>query len=43
MNQRSPVFQTGILLLLAAPVVSLLLQLALSRTREFEADQGARN
>jgi heat shock protein HtpX len=30
-----------ILLLLGAPTVSLLLQLALSRTREFEADQGA--
>lgn len=30
-----------ILLLLVAPVVSLLLQLALSRTKEFEADRGA--
>jgi heat shock protein HtpX len=31
----------GILLLLAAPLVSGLLQLALSRTREFDADRGA--
>jgi heat shock protein HtpX len=38
---RSPVSWLGVVLLLFAPTLSNLLQLALSRTREFDADLGA--
>ena len=38
---RSPISWVAIVLLIAAPRLSALLQLALSRTREFEADLGA--
>lgn len=38
---RSPISWLAILLLLGAPTISTLLQLALSRTREFDADLGA--
>jgi heat shock protein HtpX len=38
---RAPVSWLGVVLLLFAPTLSSLLQLALSRTREFDADLGA--
>jgi heat shock protein HtpX len=38
---RSPISWVAIILLIAAPRLTALLQLALSRTREFEADLGA--
>ena len=41
LGRRAPVPFTFILLLIIAPTLSALLQLALSRTREFEADVGA--
>jgi heat shock protein HtpX len=38
---RAPVSWLGVILLLSAPTLSNLLQLALSRTRELDADLGA--
>ena len=38
---RAPISWLAVLLLIAAPRLSALLQLALSRTREFQADLGA--